>query len=104
MCVRVPCGDDEIITGDHRYQLRPYRPATRRGRPTVHWGTTIDRTSLLKSLRQASERADAVIVNGGLGPTVDSPSHEETAEGGVHDPLSWNGRIVPVETGSTRAL
>jgi molybdopterin-biosynthesis enzyme MoeA-like protein len=59
---------------------------------------------LLKSLHQASERADAVIANGGLRPTVDSLSQEVAAEGGAHDPLSWNGRIVPVETGNTGAL
>jgi hypothetical protein len=70
--------------------------------PTGHWGTMIDR-SLLKPLRQASARADAVIANGGLGSTVDSLSQEVAAEGGVHDPLSWNGRIAPVETGNTRA-
>jgi len=49
---------------------------------TVHWGTTVgdDRASLLSAFRQAGERADAVIVNGGLGPTVDDLSQEVAAE------------------------
>jgi molybdopterin-biosynthesis enzyme MoeA-like protein len=64
--------------------------------PTGHWGTMIDR-SLLKPLRQASERADAVIANGGLGSTVDSLSQEVAAEGGAYDPLSWNGRLRPLK-------
>ncbi len=36
----------------------------------VRWGTTVgdDRETLLAAFVQAGERADAVIVNGGLGP------------------------------------
>ncbi|MBI2737925.1 MAG: hypothetical protein HYX38_15450 [Rhodospirillales bacterium] len=63
--------------------------------PTVHWGTTIDRESLLKALLQASACACAVIVNGGLGP--DRFSQEMAAEGGAHHPFSWHEWIVPVE-------
>ncbi len=49
---------------------------------TPYWGTTVgdDRASLLAAFRQAAERADAVIVNGGLGPTVDDLSQECAAE------------------------
>jgi nicotinamide-nucleotide amidase len=48
----------------------------------VLWGTTVgdDRQTLLQAFRLASERADAVIVNGGLGPTVDDLSQEVAAQ------------------------
>jgi nicotinamide-nucleotide amidase len=49
---------------------------------SVHWGTTVgdDRESLLAAFQLASQRADAVIVNGGLGPTVDDLSQEIAAQ------------------------
>jgi nicotinamide-nucleotide amidase len=48
----------------------------------VVWGTTIgdDRETLLQALWLAGQRADAVIVNGGLGPTVDDLSQEMAAK------------------------
>jgi len=47
----------------------------------VTWETTVgdDREDLLLAFRLAGERADAVIVNGGLGPTVDDLSQEIAA-------------------------
>ena len=47
----------------------------------MRWGTTVgdDRDSRLAAFRQAGARADAVIVNGGLGPTVDDLSQEIAA-------------------------
>ena len=49
---------------------------------SVHWGTTVgdDRDALLAAFQLASTRADAVIVNGGLGPTVDDLSQEIAAQ------------------------
>src|SRR3970040_329955 len=49
---------------------------------SVAWETTVgdDRESLLQAFRLAGERADAVIVNGGLGPTVDDLSQEVAAQ------------------------
>lgn len=49
---------------------------------TVRWETTIGdhRDDLLNAFRQAGQRADAVIVNGGLGPTVDDLSQEIAAQ------------------------
>jgi competence/damage-inducible protein CinA-like protein len=49
---------------------------------SVAWETTVgdDRESLLRAFRLAGERADAVIVNGGLGPTVDDLSQEIAAQ------------------------
>lgn len=48
----------------------------------ILWGTTVgdDRQTLLQAFRLASERVDAVIVNGGLGPTVDDLSQEIAAQ------------------------
>jgi nicotinamide-nucleotide amidase len=48
----------------------------------VKWGTTVgdDRETLLRAFRLASERVDAVVVNGGLGPTVDDLSQEVAAQ------------------------
>jgi len=48
----------------------------------VKWGTTVgdDRESLLQAFRLASGRVDAVVVNGGLGPTVDDLSQEVAAQ------------------------
>jgi nicotinamide-nucleotide amidase len=48
----------------------------------VQWETTVgdDRESLLLAFKLAGERADAVIVNGGLGPTVDDLSQEVAAQ------------------------
>ena len=49
---------------------------------SVRWETTVgdDRESLLRAFQLAGERADAVIVNGGLGPTVDDLSQEVAAQ------------------------
>ena len=48
----------------------------------VRWGTTVgdDRETLLQAFGVAAERVDAVIVNGGLGPTVDDLSQEVAAQ------------------------
>jgi nicotinamide-nucleotide amidase len=48
----------------------------------VQWETTVgdDRENLLLAFTLAGQRADAVIVNGGLGPTVDDLSQEIAAK------------------------
>ena len=83
MRVEILCTGDEILTG--KTINTNYSHIARRLVEvglTVHWGTTVgdDRASLLQAFRQAGERADAVIVNGGLGPTVDDLSQEVAAE------------------------
>ncbi len=83
MRVEILCTGDEILTG--KTINTNYSHMARRLVDvglTVHWGTTVgdDRASLLDAFRQAGERADAVIVNGGLGPTVDDLSQEVAAE------------------------
>ncbi len=83
MRVEILCTGDEILTGK-TINTNYSHMARRLGEVgiTVNWGTTVgdDRESLLQAFRQAGERADAVIVNGGLGPTVDDLSQEVAAE------------------------
>ncbi|TAJ41731.1 MAG: CinA family nicotinamide mononucleotide deamidase-related protein [Reyranella sp.] len=83
MKIEILCTGDEILTG--KTVNTNYSHIARRLADTgldVHWGTTVgdDRASLLQAFRQAGDRADAVIVNGGLGPTVDDLSQEVAAE------------------------
>jgi nicotinamide-nucleotide amidase len=82
MKIEILCTGDEILTGktvNTNYSYMSQR-LTEAGLQ-VHWGTTVgdDRESLSHAFRQAGERADAVIVNGGLGPTVDDLSQELAA-------------------------
>ena len=82
MRVEILCTGDEILTG--KTVNTNYSHIARRLSDVgldVHWGTTVgdDRATLLAAFRQAGERADAVIVNGGLGPTVDDLSQEIAA-------------------------
>ena len=79
MRIEILCTGDEILTG--KTVNTNYSHMAQRLEEvglSVLWGTTVgdDRESLLAAARQASERADAVIVNGGLGPTVDDLSQE----------------------------
>ena len=83
MRVEILCTGDEILTGktintNYSFMARRLNEVGL----DVHWGTTVgdDRETLLAAFRQAGERADAVIVNGGLGPTVDDLSQELAAE------------------------
>ncbi len=99
MRVEILCTGDEILTG--KTVNTNYSHIARRLVDVglgVHWGTTVgdDRESLLLAFRQAGERADAVIVNGGLGPTVDDLSQEVAAQAaGVELVLSdyWMKRM-----------
>ena len=100
MRVEILCTGDEILTG--KTINTNYSHIARRLVEVglgVHWGTTVgdDRESLLQAFHQAGERADAVIVNGGLGPTVDDLSQEVAAEAcGVELVLSdyWMTRMA----------
>jgi len=100
MRVEILCTGDEILTG--KTINTNYSHIARRLGDfglDVHWGTTVgdDRATLLAAFRQAGERADAVIVNGGLGPTVDDLSQEVAAEAcGVKLVLSdhWMERMT----------
>jgi nicotinamide-nucleotide amidase len=98
--VEILCTGDEILTGK-TINTNYSHMARRLGEVglDVAWGTTVgdDRASLLAAFKQAGERADAVIVNGGLGPTVDDLSQEVAAEAcGVQLVLSdyWLQRMT----------
>src|ERR1700710_2196333 len=83
MKVEILCTGDEILTG--KTMNTNYSHMARRLGDVgldVMWGTTVgdDRASLLAAFQHAGTRADAVIVNGGLGPTVDDLSQEVAAQ------------------------
>lgn len=100
MRVEILCTGDEILTG--KTVNTNYGHIARRLGDVgleVIWGTTVgdDRARLLAAFALAAERADAVIVNGGLGPTVDDLSQEMAAEAcGVKLVLSdyWMQRMT----------
>lgn len=83
MRIEIICTGDEVLSGkivntNFTYisqKLEDYGLS-------VKWETTVgdDREDLLQAFQAAGERADAVIVNGGLGPTVDDLSQEIAAQ------------------------
>jgi len=77
MRIEIICTGDEVLTGKIVNTNFSYisQKLEELGL-SVRWGTTVgdDRESLLAAFVQAGERADAVIVNGGLGPTIDDLS------------------------------
>ncbi|MGH7093330.1 MAG: CinA family nicotinamide mononucleotide deamidase-related protein [Stellaceae bacterium] len=82
MQIEIICTGDEVLTGkivntNFSYVTQKLEDAGL----SVRWGTTVgdDRDTLLAAFLHAAERADAVIVNGGLGPTVDDLSQEIAA-------------------------
>src|SRR5487761_2495481 len=82
MNIEILCTGDEVLTGkitntNFSYVSQKLEDAGL----TVVWGTTVgdDRDRLEEAFRLAAGRADAVIVNGGLGPTVDDLSQEIAA-------------------------
>jgi nicotinamide-nucleotide amidase len=83
MRIEIICTGDEVLTGkivntNFSYMSQKLEDVGL----SVHWGTTVgdDRESLLAAFQLAAQRADAVIVNGGLGPTVDDLSQEIAAQ------------------------
>ena len=83
MRIEVICTGDEVLTGkivntNFSYITQKLEDVGL----SVQWETTVgdDRENLLRAFVLAGERADAVIVNGGLGPTVDDLSQEIAAK------------------------
>ena len=83
MRIEVICTGDEVLTGkivntNFSYIAQKLEDVGL----AVQWETTVgdDRENLLLAFKQAGQRADAVIVNGGLGPTVDDLSQEIAAQ------------------------
>ena len=111
MRIELLCTGDEILTGK-TVNTNYSHLAGRLGEVglTVSWGTTVgdDRETIRAAMLQAAGRADAVVVNGGLGPTVDDLSQEVAAEAAgvrleldqgwlqrVEDYYSRRGRVMP---------
>jgi nicotinamide-nucleotide amidase len=83
MRIEIICTGDEVLTGkitntNFSYMAQKLEDVGL----SVVWGTTVgdDRDTLLAAFQLAATRADAVIVNGGLGPTVDDLSQEIAAQ------------------------
>src|SRR5688572_6133380 len=99
MRIEVICTGDEVLTG--KIVNTNFSWITQKLEDfglSVRWETTVgdDRDDLLLAFKLAGERADAVIVNGGLGPTVDDLSQEIAAKAaGVDLELSqeWLSRM-----------
>jgi molybdenum cofactor synthesis domain-containing protein len=110
MRIEIICTGDEVLTGkitntNFSYMAQKLEDAGL----SVHWGTTVgdDRESLLAAFQLASTRADAVIVNGGLGPTVDDLSQEIAARAaGVELVLheAWLARMEDFFARRTRTM
>ena len=66
----------------------------------LSWETTVgdDRENLLLAFQLAGQRADAVIVNGGLGPTVDDLSQEIAAKAAGVDLVLSEEWLAKMET------
>jgi nicotinamide-nucleotide amidase len=99
MDIEIICTGDEVLTGA-TVNTNFSHISQRLGEAgfTVKWGTTVgdDRETLLDAFQRAAGRADAVIVNGGLGPTVDDLSQEVAARAAgvslVFDEV-WHARM-----------
>ncbi len=100
MRIEILCTGDEILTGK--------TPNTNFGHIArrlgevgleMYWSTVVgdDRQSLLEAFQLAAKRADAVIVNGGLGPTVDDLSQEIAAEAAGVDLVLDNRWLTRME-------
>src|SRR5215472_1073459 len=110
MRIEIICTGDEVLTGkivntNFNYMSQKLEDFGL----LVSWGTTVgdDREELLAAFRLSAERADAVIVNGGLGPTVDDLSQEVAARAaGVDLALdeAWLARIEAYFTRRSRVM
>ena len=99
MRIEIICTGDEVLTGKIVNTNFTYISQKLEDHGlSVKWETTVgdDRDDLLQAFLAAGERADAVIVNGGLGPTVDDLSQEIAARAAdveleLHE--GWLGRM-----------
>jgi len=83
MRIEIICTGDEVLTG--KIVNTNFSTMSQKLEDfglSVRWGTIVgdDRQTLLAAFRLAAGRVDAVIVNGGLGPTIDDLSQEVAAE------------------------
>src|ERR1043165_4946609 len=83
MRIEIICTGDEVLTGKIVNSNFSYMSTKLEDVGlSVQWETTVgdDRENLLRAFQLAAERADAVIVSGGLGPPVDDLSQETAAQ------------------------
>src|SRR6202047_290961 len=110
MLIEIVCTGDEVLTGKIVNTNFSYiSQRLEDSGLSVHWGTTVgdDRESLLAAFRLPTERFQAVIVNGGLGPTVDDLSQEVAARvAGVDLVLNeeWLARMESYFTRRSRIM
>jgi nicotinamide-nucleotide amidase len=100
MQIEILCTGDEVLTGkivntNFSYISQKLEDVGL----AVRWGTTVgdDRQTLLQAFRAAGARADAVIVNGGLGPTVDDLSQEIAAQAAGVELVLHEGWLTRME-------
>jgi nicotinamide-nucleotide amidase len=105
--IEIICTGDEVLTGkivntNFSYMAQKLEDVGL----SVHWGTTVgdDRESLLAAFQLAATRADAVIVNGGLGPTVDDLSQEVAAQAAGVDLVLHEEWLARMESFFTRRM
>jgi nicotinamide-nucleotide amidase len=105
MRIEIICTGDEVLTGKITNTNFSYMSQKLEDFGlSVRWETTVgdDREDLLAAFRQASTRADAVIVNGGLGPTVDDLSQEIAAQAAGVELVLNEAWLVTMESFFTR--
>ncbi len=110
MKIEILCTGDEILSGktvNTNFSFIARRLVDTAFTPL--WGTTVgdDRASLVSAFHQAAERADVIIVNGGLGPTVDDLSQQVAAEAAGVDLVldkNWLQRIRSWYTARGRVM
>ncbi len=100
MRIEIICTGDEVLTGkiintNFSYMSQKLEDVGL----SIHSGTTVgdDRENLLAAFRLAAERADAVIVNGGLGPTIDDLSQEVAAQAAGVELVLHEGWLARME-------
>jgi nicotinamide-nucleotide amidase len=100
MDIEIICTGDEVLTGktintNFSYISQKLEDVGL----SVRWGTTVgdDRDTLLQAFRLAGQRADVVIVNGGLGPTVDDLSQEVAAQAAGVELVLHEGWLARME-------
>jgi nicotinamide-nucleotide amidase len=100
MHIEIICTGDEVLTGkivntNFSYISQKLEDVGL----AVRWGTTVgdDRETLLQAFQAAGQRADAVIVNGGLGPTIDDLSQEIAARAAGVELVLHEGWLARME-------
>jgi nicotinamide-nucleotide amidase len=100
MRIEIICTGDEVLTGkivntNFSYMSQKLEDVGL----SVQWETTVgdNRGDLLEAFLLAGQRADAVIVNGGLGPTVDDLSQEIAAKAAGDELVLHEGWLARME-------